>query len=163
MKTKEIFSTKVNRRIYLILPIVVFALFVFFSCGKSNGPDATLTEVAPPPPPPPVAVSDSAYVNVDELPLFTGGDKALLSYIANNTKYPSDAKLKGIQGKVVVRLIVRKDGSVSDVNILKGVTPSLDAEAIRVVSSLPKFEAPGKLAGVPVAVKYMIPITFTLQ
>ena len=118
----------------------------------------------PPPPPPPVeAVTDSVYVNVDEMPVFKGGDVGLLKYIADNTAYPKDAKEKNIQGKVIVRFVVEKDGTVSDVAVIKSAEPSLDAAAVKVVESLPKFETPAKIKGLPVKVHYMVPITFTLK
>jgi protein TonB len=100
---------------------------------------------------------------VDELPVFTGGDTTLLKYIAKNTVYPEGARINKIQGKVVVRLVVEKDGSVSNVEVVKGVNPLLDAEAVRVVSSLPKFESPAKIDGAAVKVHYMIPISFALN
>jgi periplasmic protein TonB len=77
--------------------------------------------------------------------------------------YPEAAKLNNITGRVMVKMVIEKDGSVSHVEILQGVDPLLDAEAVRVVSTLPKFEKPGILKGKPVAVNYMIPITFKLQ
>ena len=97
------------------------------------------------------------------MPVFNGGDQEILNYIAKNTVYPEAAKINNITGKVIVKLIVEKDGSVSHVEILQGVNPLLDAEAVRVISTLPKFEKPGILNGKPVAVNYMIPITFTLK
>lgn len=148
----------------LIVSVLVVALVAFSSCGKVNDPNAENTEIPAPPPPPPVPVSpDSVYVEVDELPVFTGGESTLLKYIAKNTVYPEGARINKIQGKVVVRLVVEKDGSVSNVAVVKGVNPLLDAEAVRVVSSLPKFESPGKKGGSVVAVHYMIPIAFALK
>ena len=105
---------------------------------------------------------NGAYQKVDELPIFPGGDTTLLKYIATNTKYPKDAKEKGIHGRVITRFKVKEDGSVSDVSVLEGVSPSIDAEAIRVVGTLPKF-TPGKLKGKIVAVWFMVPITFSLK
>jgi TonB family C-terminal domain len=107
-------------------------------------------------------MTDGAYQKVDVMPVFPGGDQALLKYIADSTRYPKDAKTQGIQGKVIVRFMVRADGSVSDVSILKGATPSLDQEAIRVVKTLPSF-TPGELYGKTVPVWYMIPIQYSLK
>ena len=105
---------------------------------------------------------DGAYQKVDVMPLFPGGDEALLKYIGDSTQYPKEAKLKAIQGKVITRFMVKADGSVSKVSILKGVDPLLDNEAKRVVATLPKF-SPGKLNGKNVPVWYVVPITFTLK
>jgi periplasmic protein TonB len=107
-------------------------------------------------------MKDGAYQKVDVMPVFPGGDEALLKYVADSTHYPKEAKEKGIQGKVIARFVVKKDGSVSDVSILKGVNPLLDNEAIRVVKTLPKF-TPGELNGKKVPVWFMIPITYALN
>jgi len=102
------------------------------------------------------------FVVVEEMPMFPGGDAELLKYIAEHTQYPEIAKENNIQGRVIVRFCVTSKGGVSQVSILKGVDPELDAEAIRVVNSLPAFK-PGKQGGKPVPVWYMVPITFTLK
>jgi protein TonB len=107
--------------------------------------------------------ADTIYQQVEEMPLFPDGDKALLDFVSQNTIYPEAAKKNGITGRVIVKFVVEKDGSVSNVEILKGVDPLLDAEAIRVVSTLPDFSSPGKQSGNPVRVQYAIPITFALQ
>lgn len=134
----------------------------------------------PPPPPPPVqsketkdnanVVSENSasepgvvpFVLVDEMPMFPGGDSGLLKYIGENTHYPEAAKLNNIQGKVIVRFCVTAEGKISLISVIKGVSPELDAEGIRVVKTLPAFQ-PGKQGGKPVPVWYMVPITFTLQ
>jgi protein TonB len=102
------------------------------------------------------------FVVVEEMPMFPGGDVALLKYIADHTQYPEVAKENNIQGKVIVRFCVTSKGGVSQVSILKGVDPELDKEAIRVVNTLPAFK-PGKQGGKPVPVWYMVPITYTLK
>ncbi|HEX2969241.1 MAG TPA: energy transducer TonB [Bacteroidales bacterium] len=102
------------------------------------------------------------FVVVEEMPMFPGGDVALLKYIGENTQYPEVAKENNIQGRVIVRFCVTAKGGVSQVSVLKGVDPELDAEAIRVVQTLPPFK-PGKQGGKPVPVWYMVPITFTLK
>jgi periplasmic protein TonB len=102
------------------------------------------------------------FVVVEEMPMFPGGDPELLKYIAEHTNYPEVAKENNIQGRVIVRFCVTSKGGVSQVSILKGVDPELDAEAIRVVNTLPAFK-PGKQGGKPVPVWYMVPITFTLK
>jgi periplasmic protein TonB len=102
------------------------------------------------------------FVVVEEMPMYPGGDVELLKYIGANTNYPEVAKENNIQGKVIVRFCVTAKGGVSQVSILKGIDPELDAEAIRVVNTLPAFK-PGKQGGKPVPVWYMVPINFTLK
>jgi periplasmic protein TonB len=107
-------------------------------------------------------VEEVPFVVVEEMPMFPGGDVELLKYIGEHTNYPEVAKENNIQGRVIVRFCVTAKGGVSQVSILKGVDPELDAEAIRVVNTLPAFK-PGKQGGKPVPVWYMVPITFTLK
>ncbi len=99
---------------------------------------------------------------VEDMPEFPGGEMALRTYIANAIKYPVIAQENGIQGKVYVTFVVSKDGSVTNASIARGVDPSLDKEALRVVNSLPKWK-PGKQRGKPVNVSYTVPINFVLQ
>lgn len=102
------------------------------------------------------------FVVVEEMPMFPGGEVELLRYIMENTQYPEVAKENNIQGKVIVRFCVTAKGGVDKVEILKGVDPELDKEAIRVVKTLPAFK-PGKQGGKPVPVWYMVPINYTLK
>jgi protein TonB len=99
---------------------------------------------------------------VEEMPDFPGGQLALRKFIAQAIKYPVIAQENGIQGKVFVNFVVNKDGSVTGAKIARGVDPSLDKEALRVVNSLPKWK-PGKQGGKPVRVSYTVPINFVLQ
>ncbi len=99
---------------------------------------------------------------VEDMPEFPGGEMALRTYIANAIKYPVIAQENGIQGKVYVTFVVGKDGSVSNASIARGVDPSIDKEALRVVNTLPKWK-PGKQRGKPVNVSYTVPINFVLQ
>jgi TonB family protein len=96
------------------------------------------------------------------MPQYKGGDSKLLSDIANNIDYPTSSKNAGIQGRVVVRFAVNSDGTISSVDILKGVSPELNKEAMRVVKTLKKFK-PGYQDGEAVPVFYMVPITFSLK
>jgi periplasmic protein TonB len=164
MKTKKETGTNSFFRLGILLPLAVISIAAIISCSNNENLTKGIPEAPPPPPPPPVEASaDSVFVNVDEMPMFKDGDVGLLKYIADNTSYPKDAKEKGIQGKVVVRFVVEKDGSVSNVAVVKSAEPSLDAAAVKVVESLPNFETPAKVAGSPVKVHYMVPITFTLK
>ena len=99
---------------------------------------------------------------VEEMPEFPGGELALRQFIANSIKYPVIAQENGIQGRVYVTFVVDADGSVSEPRIARGVDPSLDKEALRVVGMLPKWK-PGKQRGKPVRVSYTVPINFQLQ
>ena len=102
------------------------------------------------------------FMVVENMPEFPGGDAGLMKYIQKNVKYPPIAKEYNITGKVYVSFIVDKSGSVTDVKIARGVDKSLDAEALRVVKSLPKYK-PGKQRGKAVRVMFTIPINFTLN
>ncbi len=102
------------------------------------------------------------YVIVKEMPEFPGGLPALLKYVGDNLKYPEDAQKNNIQGKVILKFVVNRDGSVNRIEILRGVDPLLDTEAVRVVSILPKFK-PGKQNGIPVPVWFMLPIVFKME
>ena len=99
---------------------------------------------------------------VEQMPSFPGGNGALMSYLSKNIRYPSVAEENGIQGRVICTFVVERDGSVTDVRVAKSVDPSLDKEAVRVVSSMPKW-IPGKQNGSAVRVKYTLPVTFRLQ
>ncbi len=99
---------------------------------------------------------------VEEMPEFPGGQLALRKFIAQAVKYPVIAQENGIQGKVFVNFVVGKDGSITNAKISRGVDPSLDKEALRVVMSLPKWK-PGKQGGKAVRVSYTVPINFQLQ
>jgi TonB family protein len=99
---------------------------------------------------------------VEDMPEFPGGEMALRQYIANNIEYPKAAQENGIQGKVYVTFVVSKDGSVANARIARGVDPTLDKEALRVVNGLPKW-TPGKQRGEKVNVSYTVPINFALQ
>ena len=98
---------------------------------------------------------------VEQMPEYPGGKPALISYIQNNIKYPQDAAKQGVHGRVVLKFVVETDGSISDIEVIKSVFPSLDAEGLRLVKSMPKW-TPGKQDGKPVRVRYILPISFNL-
>lgn len=99
---------------------------------------------------------------VEEMPQFPGGMAEAMKFLARNMKYPTAAQQAKIEGRVIVQFVVGRDGSVKNVEVLRGVSPELDAEAVRVVSMMPKW-IPGKQRGKAVAVKYTMPIMFRLQ
>lgn len=108
------------------------------------------------------AKSDQVFFMVEEMPQFPGGEKALSEYIINNIRYPKEAQENGIQGRVYVTFVIDTLGSVVDAKIARGVDPSLDKEALRAVSDLPKWQA-GKQRGKLVKVSYTVPISFALD
>ena len=99
---------------------------------------------------------------VERMPQFPGGVAAQVEYFKKNLRYPAEAKKAGTQGRVVVQFFVNKDGSISNVKVLRGVDPALDAEAIRLVNSMPKWK-PGMQKGKAVTVKYTVPVLFSLD
>jgi protein TonB len=99
---------------------------------------------------------------VQEMPEFPGGQTALLKYVAENLIYPSEAQNLNIQGRVILKFVVKADGSVDRIEILRGIDPVLDNEAIRVVKTLPRFK-PGRQSGIAVPVWFMLPVTFKIE
>jgi protein TonB len=185
MKTKNNPHATVVLKTFLVLPLILIALVAFSSCAAKKKLATVQTETAPPlppPPPPPPTQQNSAlkdnvkvvkaeltdesdstpFVVVEEMPEFPGGDTELLKFIAENTKYPETAKKNNIQGKIIIRFCITAKGNVNLITILKGVDSELDAEAIRVVSTLPAFK-PGRQGGKDVPVWYMIPIEFSIK
>ena len=107
-------------------------------------------------------VPDSVIFEVvEEMPGFPGGQGALMQYLARNVKYPVEAQTKGIQGRVIVSFIVRKDGNISDIKVIRSVDPYLDKEAARVIAAMPKWK-PGKQRGETVNVRFTVPVAFRL-
>lgn len=119
-------------------------------------------DIAAPEPPKHVVEETKIFTVVEQMPMFPGGNGALMGYLRDNIHYPTVAAENGVQGRVVVGFVVERDGSITDVNILRGVDPSLDREAMRVVKSMPKW-TPGKQNGSAVRVKYQVPVSFRLQ
>ena len=113
-------------------------------------------------PEPPKEEEAKVFDVVEQMPSFPGGQAALMQYLAKNIKYPVVAEENGIQGRVIVTFVVGKTGAISNVQVAKGVDPSLDKEAVRVVSSMPNW-IPGKQNGQSVNVKYTVPVMFKLQ
>lgn len=111
---------------------------------------------------PEIPVEMEPVIFAKEMPEFPGGEQALLEYIGKNIKYPEEAIMNNIQGKVTLKFVVNTDGSVNRIELLRGVDPLLDQEAIRVVGTLPKFK-PGKQNGIPVRVWFMVPVNFQLK
>ena len=105
---------------------------------------------------------DPVYMVVEESPEFPGGYDGYMEYLRKNVKYPAICRENGIQGRVLVSFVVNKDGSIVETEVVKGVHPSLDKEALRVISEMPKWK-PGTQRGKPVRVKYSCPVNFRLN
>ena len=128
----------------------------------ANGEILKAKDVIAEPEPPKHEEENKVFDIVEQQPLFPGGPAALMKYLSENTKYPVVAQENGVQGRVTVQFVVEKDGSISDVHVLRGVDPSLDKEAVRVVKSMPRW-TPGKQNGINVRVNYRVPVLFRLQ
>ena len=102
------------------------------------------------------------FYKVEEKPVFPGGEKAFYKYLSNNIKYPETAMKNKIQGTVWVKFIIEKDGSISNVKVIREANPDLNKEAVRVIKSMPNWK-PGKQNGKPVRVSYQVPIRFSLN
>lgn len=109
-----------------------------------------------------VEESERPFLTAEVMPEFFGGTPALMKWLQDNLIYPVPAQEQNIQGRVVLRFVVKPDGSIDDVQILKSLDPSCDKEAVRVVKKMPKWN-PGRQNGNAVAVYYSLPIVFRLQ
>ena len=116
----------------------------------------------------PVAIDDNEksdrkiYKSCEQMPNFPGGVTGLISYLSENVQYPPEAAKNKIEGRVILQFVVEKTGEVGEIKVVRSVSEELDAEAVRVVKSLPKFE-PGRQDGEAVAVWYTLPVMFKLQ
>ena len=129
------------------VPVIALALLAFAN------PKTEAASVVP---------DNKVYETVEQMPEFPGGEEAMINFLSQNVHYPETAIKNKIEGRVLVQFVVEKTGEIGDIKIARSVDPELDAEAIRVVKSLPKF-IPGRVKGKPVAVWYTLPLTFKLQ
>ena len=106
--------------------------------------------------------SKKVYRSVDQMPQFPGGEAGLMRYLQSNINYPANAAMNNIGGRVILQFVVEKDGHIGEVKVVRSIDPEIDAEAVRVVKSLPDF-IPGRQDGEPVAVWYTIPVSFKVQ
>lgn len=159
----------------LSLPLFAFLLLTAYAwSAKNNLPDAETIAQAVLSPANDLAVNTpetdkkkaekgpEAFTSVEKMPEFPGGDEALMKYIIENLRYPQSAAKSGMQGRVIVRFVVAGDGSITNVEVLKGFDYACDKEAVRVVSMMPKW-TPGKQSGRNVPVYYTIPIVYKLS
>jgi protein TonB len=134
---------------------------------KDRTVEAVRNDIAVNVPPPPVekkeevkqVVENKVFDIAEQMPSFKGN---VNQWLASNLSYPAVAAENGVQGRVIVQFVVEKDGSVSNVQVVRSVDPALDREAVRVVKSMPKWN-PGMNNGQPARVKYTLPVTFKLQ
>ena len=105
---------------------------------------------------------EEVFIVVEEQAEYPGGQSALMKYFSDNIRYPVSASENGVQGRVICQFTVWKDGSISDIKILRSVHPALDNEAIRLIKGMPKWK-PGKQLGKPVASRFTLPVLFRLQ
>lgn len=140
------------------LSIAVFDVFN----GSEEGEVLKAKQMLVTEPVKPKEEENTVFEYVEQMPSFPGGEAALMRYLSKNIKYPPFAEENNIQGRVICSFVVERDGSVSDIRIKRSVDPSLDKEAMRVVSAMPKW-IPGRQNGQMVRVKYTLPVTFRLQ
>jgi periplasmic protein TonB len=133
-----------------------------FEFDSSEADDATIIDATPVIAADVTEDEDYVFSVVENQPEFPGGERGLLDWINKNIKYPVIATENNVQGRVIITFVVDRDGSVTNASILRGVDPSLDQEALRVVSGLPKWK-PGKQRGVPVRVSFVVPINFQIS
>lgn len=149
-----------------LFPVII--ILAVYSCAGSRKSSVTKSAATSPAPTTvttqaeqPAAPSETFTV-VEEMPVFPGGEKALMEFLYKNIVYPAEAKQKNLQGRVIVRFVVNYLGKVENIEVIRGVDPLLDREAVRVISSLPDWK-PGMQKGKPVNVYYTIPLTFALS
>ena len=152
--------------------IILFALAMCVGCGQSSEQkeESVPTDVTKAEKQEQVQVEaedtlengEQVFRVVEVMPKFPGGDAELLKFIAKNVKYPQESQNKGEQGRVICSFVVTKDGTLTNYKVIRGISPALDQEAVRVLQMMPRW-TPGTQRGEPVAVKYTVPITFKLQ
>lgn len=156
---------------YALFVLPAFALLVAgnISCSQdaSQTEDAKEEVVAPVSPEAKEAPADStakeeAFMVAEQMPEFPGGMKELLKFLQDNLKYPENAMKNNVQGRVIVQFVVEKDGTLTEFKVARSVDPDLDAEALRVLQTMPKWK-PGMQRGKIVRVKFTVPVSFKLQ
>lgn len=171
----KIKSSKIANIKVILGVLAATAMIIVFACEhkeKSQSLDTTINTIVPKDKSDAtqnktnqynkIPEGEDIFFIVEKMPEFPGGEAALRQFIANNIIYPELAKDNGLQGKVYVTFVVSKDGSVANTEIARGVDPLLDKEALRVVNTLPAW-SPGYQSGMPVNVKYTVPINFVLD
>ena len=143
-----------------VLFLAFAATLMMVGCKNTADPETDSTAAQPQEV---VANTNDTIYDVAEVdPMFPGGEKALYKYLAENIKYPEQAKKEKIQGRVFIHFVIEKDGSVTDATVKRGIGGGCDEEALRVVNAMPKW-MPGKVKGEPVRVHFYLPVNFKLQ
>jgi TonB family protein len=158
MMTKSKSGLWAKGKVLFALP-VVFLMMILFSSNsfsKTEPPQDVPKDKGTSP------QANEAYKTVEKMPSFPGGDEARVNFMMKNLKYPEEAMKKNITGKVFVNFIVRADGSISSVKVLRGIGGGCDEEAVRVIRLMPKWN-PGMDKGKPVDVQFTMPIVFMLD
>ena len=148
-------------RTVIFTSFTLFSIFMAFNTCLSQNYECQDTTIMLLPPPPPPAAVEEVYDLVEVIPNFPGGDECLQKYIKENVKYPAEASKKKEQGRVYVRFVVEKDGSISNVTIARGAGSMIDTEALRVVKMMPNW-SPGMHRGKFVRTGVILPILFKL-
>ena len=143
-------------RALAVVPVISLALLAFANPTTETADELVVVAYNEP------EVSQDVYESVEQMPEFPGGQAEMMKYLAQNIQYPANAAKNNVEGRVAVQFVIEKDGRIGEVKIARSVDPELDAEALRVVKSMPNF-IPGRQDGKPVAVWYTIPISFKLQ
>ena len=148
-----------------------------WTSGKQNGEVVRVRFTLPvifrlakgspsPPPPIPASVKESksneTFDVVDKQPEYAGGQSVMMKFLSDNIKYPVSAQENGVQGRVICNFVVEKDGSITDVNVVKGVNDDLDKESLRVIKLMPKWK-PGIHKGEIVRTRFTLPVVYRLQ
>jgi periplasmic protein TonB len=143
-------KTLIRNRSFIRMLLTGFIIFIL-SAGFSDKVNAQAS-----------GKQDEIFVVADEMPVFPGGQKALLEFIYSKVEYPSDAIEKGIEGKVILRFAINKEGKAIQPSISKGLYASIDEAVLDIVPKMPNFE-PGKIGGKAVSVWYAVPINFKIN
>jgi len=136
---------------HTLLTLVLIALSIFtFAQNKKDTSEIKIDSIQ----------NEKTYLKVEEMPYFPGGEKALKKYISKNLSYPKQEKESKVSGKVYVSFIIEKDGSITDIKVLRGLKYYFDKEAIRLVRNMPNW-IPGIQSGEKAKVQYVLPIEFS--
>ena len=141
-------------RALAVVPVIALALLAFANPKTETADKLVAYQQA--------KESKDVYNSVEQMPEYPGGVVEMMKFLQRNIQYPANAAKNEVEGRVILQFVVEKDGQIGDVKVVRSVDPELDAEAMRVVKSMPNF-IPGRQDGKPVAVFYTIPISFKLQ
>ena len=149
---------------YLMMGAVIAGATIITHAQTENGGTVLIAKgtITQSEPPKRVEEKNKVFDIVEQMPSFPGGPAQLMKWLAEHVQYPTVAQENSVQGRVIIAFVVERDGSITDVNVVRSVDPSLDKEAVRVVSNMPKW-IPGKQDGAPVRVKYNMSLTIRLQ